>query len=114
MPPIRYFYFVRAIRFILALYILLISVYPCGDGDPCLDEQQAEIGVFDTASHDNEDGDQNLCTPFCNCTCCAAQVQLTDIAFISFDYTHNTELKPPYLLTSVVSGGTSIWQPPRA
>ena len=103
----------KVVRFVLAIYILLMAVYPCSDSKTCLDEQRLGT-VITTADHDHEPQEKDLCTPFCICTCCAAHVQLTASGYSNLlGQLHNTEFATAYLDKPILSSAHSIWQPPR-
>jgi hypothetical protein len=101
-------------RLLFALYILALSVYPCSDKGTCADEQKAGIAVVDTSDHDHTQAEQDICTPLCICSCCAASVQLT-VSYLSMPVRidHDTKLIIPYQEKSLLNLPQSIWQPPK-
>ena len=96
---------------IFATYIAALSVVPCTDGYACSDEETAiTASINDSHSEEEEDA----CSPFCVCTCCATHIQLTytyDIAFSNL--IQNTELITFYVEHTLANKASSIWQPPR-
>ncbi|AZQ59842.1 hypothetical protein EJ994_13935 [Maribacter sp. MJ134] len=53
---------------ILSLYFLALNVVPCGDDGQISDSVTTEFQVdFD---QNQEHGDCELCSPFCQCHCC--------------------------------------------
>ncbi len=55
---------------LLSIYFMTLACLPCSDGGHEHEEQ-----VEYTVSHDGEHEDCNdLCTPFCQCTCCGSIV----------------------------------------
>lgn len=105
---------VKAIRFIFALYVLFLAVYPCSDDQTCVDEQKAGIVLIANEDHNHATNEQDSCTPFCICSCCAAHIQLNQVANITItNLVHNTQLTTLYQEKPVLNKGSSIWQPPR-
>jgi hypothetical protein len=96
------------------MYVIALSVYPCSDGNTCADEiknGQQSIGVSD---HEHSDSEEDLCSPFCICSCCAAHIKLSPISDLNFPtVVHNTKEIIPYLEKQIVFDHNHIWQPPR-
>jgi hypothetical protein len=110
-----YLCIVKVIRFIFALYILYMAVYPCSDSKTCVDERNAGIALVNQANHDHSSSEQDLCTPFCICSCCAAHVQIKCSNYASqVNLPLNTKLIPLYLEKPIINNGVSIWQPPKS
>jgi hypothetical protein len=66
------------------------------------------------SDHNHSEAEQDGCTPFCVCSCCATNIQLnhaTAIALVPF--VHNTKIITPYFDRLVLHGVKSIWQPPK-
>ncbi|HNP94351.1 MAG TPA: hypothetical protein PKJ63_01940 [Cyclobacteriaceae bacterium] len=104
----------KVIRFIFVLYVLFLAVFPCSDSRTSMDEQKGAITFIASEGHNHATGEQDACTPFCICSCCAAQVQLhsgTEISFTNLD--HNTPVTSRYLEKPLLDKTASIWQPPR-
>jgi hypothetical protein len=92
-----------------------MAVYPCSDGATCLDEVKAGIVNADQSDHNHGSAEEDLCTPFCICSCCAAHIQLkTSPSYGAVAPLHNTPLATAYLEKPLLTNGQSIWQPPRA
>lgn len=103
----------KVIRLLFALYILAIAVYPCGDVDTCVDEQKVGIAVVEHENHSTTE--QDACSPFCICSCCASHVQIRGIATLRMtNAIHNTTISTLYIEKPFLENGHSIWQPPRA
>ncbi|MFZ6011664.1 MAG: DUF6660 family protein [Bacteroidota bacterium] len=104
----------KVIRFIFALYVLFLAVYPCSDSNTCVDEQKAGVALIASDDHAHTSNEQDSCTPFCICSCCAAHIQLHKAADISFALLiHNTQLTTLYQEKPLLNTSNSIWQPPR-
>lgn len=108
------FAFVKGIRLIFTLYVFFLAVYPCSDSNTCVDEQKAGMVLIANDDHAHTSNEQDSCTPFCICSCCAAHIQLNQVADITFSILiHNTQLATLYQEKPMLNNGNSIWQPPR-
>src|SRR5690348_13758934 len=101
------------IRLFFALYILFLSVFPCSDRNSCADEKMNGITVVETGTHNHSSSEQDFCSPFCNCACCAVSVQVTIGNVLLPSFSHNTKALIPYQEKSLLNSPHSIWQPPR-
>jgi hypothetical protein len=103
---------VKVIRFIVAVYVLAIVLYPCGDPDTCADELKLGAGI---TAHSNHNADEmDLCSPFCSCSCCAAQIQFKATAFVTnLNQVHSKQLPAYYLDRPELQRCNNIWQPPK-
>lgn len=97
----------KAFYILFCIYFLSLAVMPCGDKEDC-NELIHEQTSQNTGDHQDE-----VCTPFCACSCCATQFVVksfqsvhTQIAEINTIYTVHPESKPS---TAVIP----IWQPPK-
>ncbi len=109
-----YICIVKPIRFILAIYITALTVFPCSDPYTCKDELQKGKQVMSISDHEHSEDEQDVCTPFCICSCCAAHIRLSSASDIDFaGVIHNTKQTIPYLEKLVLSDHNHIWQPPR-
>ena len=104
----------KVIRLLFTIYIMSLTIHPCEDRDICNDELQKREQATSISEHQDADKEQDVCTPFCICSCCAAHIRLTSIANIDFTgVLHNTKETIPYLEKQVLSDYSHIWQPPR-
>lgn len=115
----RIFVLVKWLTTILSLYLLGLSVWPCSDESlPATGQRGFPVLLSaDTAQPGPTHQHEDLCSPFCSCTCCAAtSTMLPDagyppirvpvvirVAVASFFY---KPLRSPEPLTA-------IWQPPQ-
>ena len=104
---------------ILTIYMLALSLIPCGDGGGGFVEIANHIfgvehqHVSDHEQHSNGCGD-DTCTPFCVCNCCSISVNVpTNIDF------HDKHImlvskKLPFDKSNFYPSGfvTSFWHPP--
>jgi len=102
------------VKIILAIYIAALSVYPCSDPYTCKDELQKGEQMVSVSDHEHSDQEQDVCTPFCICSCCAAHIRLSIVSNIDFDgVIHNTKETIPYIERQVLADNNHIWQPPK-
>jgi hypothetical protein len=99
---------------ILSIYLLAVSNIPCADLEVnSAVHQTAQFSADKNHSHDKEN---DLCSPFCVCNCCGAQIlthQVTEMFNFQVVYAIISIQLPTYksIYTSNFFG--SIWQPPQ-
>ncbi len=103
------FAMMRALSFILAIYILALNFVPCEDDNCAVDEK---VCLEEIDIHDTEHAHVDLCSPFCECQCChmhatyntpsntlIASLEISTEVFSHFDSLGNdfttTLLQPP-------------------
>ena len=107
----------KLLNYILSIYLIALSCLPCADMEVSSAAHKAvEISDnHDEKSHNN-DKENDLCSPFCNCNCCGSQIvsyfKITTFSFTPITKSIKTQL-PSY--TSIVTSNFfgSIWQPPQ-
>jgi hypothetical protein len=96
----------------LAIFLLYLSCLPCGDKVEC--SAKAQVKISTSTNHQDHKHSSEACTPFCNCSCCAAsafnapllKVQAAKIYFQSVKFPlHNEDCNTEVFY--------SIWQPPK-
>ena len=99
----------KIFHILFSIYFIALVVVPCSDKDDC--DEVNSTQVSQTTHH--EDRSNEVCSPFCVCSCCAAHFlvkefrpTLNQIAIISTVYTIHKESKTSAAITS-------IWQPPK-
>jgi hypothetical protein len=98
-----------AFRLIFALYILSLAIMPCADGYTDAGSSTVVVATSPSGHHE-----QDLCAPFCICTCCASPIQLNYLAEVRCSlYQYNPKFITLYVIDPVVDQTASIWQPPR-
>lgn len=105
---------------IFTIYMLALSLVPCGDGGGGIVEIANHFfgiehqDISDHDQHSNDCGD-DLCTPFCICSCCSSALD-TPAKFALLVITSPTI---PRTITSFVPNfffsnyHYSVWQPPK-
>jgi hypothetical protein len=105
---------------ILTIYMIALSLIPCGDGGGGIVEIVNHFmgvehqHVSDHEQHSNGCGD-DTCTPFCVCSCCSITTSIPANASFTSGYFTLIYQKLPSFKSNFYSSGflTSIWQPPR-
>ncbi|MFZ5973770.1 MAG: DUF6660 family protein [Bacteroidota bacterium] len=99
-------------NFIFALYIGFVACYPCSDETTCVDEVRTGTEIT-ISNHKHYPNEVDLCSPFCICSCCSAQIAQPEY----FQFQVYTPGFPDTnsALTShfIKSVSYSIWQPPK-
>lgn len=104
---------VKVIRFVFALYVLFLAVFPCSDVRSQSREDTIEAISLIQTSQEN-DLQEDICTPFCICACCATHIKVTaSTGPNGSGVIHNTKAKIPYVENMVSFDSNNIWQPPR-
>lgn len=108
-----------AIR-IFTIYMLILSLSPCGDGGSGIVELTKHYfgiehnHISDHEQHSKGCGD-DTCTPFCVCSCCSMSIDLpTKIPYFvkhpSTKLVKFTSLETDFTMSSYI---LSIWHPPK-
>ncbi len=99
-----------------SFHLMVVSLLPCSDGrNEC--NNPAQLSQVEQATDHNHGNDHNdVCSPFCTCTCCNI------IAGFALQHNKAIDLKPgltgtlqyPSHPTSFISAYFgNIWQPPK-
>ena len=100
--------------YIMAFYILVLSVVPCSDvHNDCKDKKsKTEL----TQNHDHKQDKDDHCSPFCTCTCCATSVVAIDFTLFQikkptdFTISQKVAIRNFSFLSNFFG---NIWQPPK-
>ncbi len=66
-------YSMRFISYILATYMLVLALLPCTDGMAIsYSDCSSALSSIDYSEHHSEHDHEDLCTPFCVCSCCGS------------------------------------------
>lgn len=99
---------------LLSIYLLALSNMPCADMEVnSIAHKKAQFASEANHSHDK---DNDLCSPFCACNCCGAQVlSYQSVITFNFPLANSIILSPLPVYTSVFASNFygSIWQPPQ-
>lgn len=101
----------RYFTFTLSLYILVLSLVPCGDINDCNNPENIITVNFDHNGHKHE---SESCSPFCICSCCGTSI-LNLIEFIEYrQITQGYSQKiSTFIPTFIPAVYLKIWQPPK-
>ena len=96
----------------MAFLVLGLSVMPCADiGIPVNDgKAKTELAKSNTQKGDTQQDD---CSPFCTCNCCAGFSINHFIASIAYIFPYESTAKAAHLPSSVFDVALPIWQPPQ-
>lgn len=102
---------------IFSIYLVALSCLPCDDVEL---NSAAHKTVEITSNHDeksnNHDKENDLCSPFCSCSCCGSQIvsffKITTLSFNIVSKNIRTKL-PSYTPKFISNFYGSIWQPPQ-
>ncbi len=97
----------RAFYIIFCFYFILLAVIPCGDEGEC-NEVKHEQTSQNSGDHENE-----ICTPFCVCSCCATHFVVKPFQTI---HTQIAEINSKYIVhpeSEISTAVIVIWQPPK-
>ncbi|HTN47225.1 MAG TPA: DUF6660 family protein [Flavipsychrobacter sp.] len=101
---------------ILAVMILVLSCIPCTDTEG-FTIQRGDVAAVQKAdvNPDQSSEHQDLCSPFCQCACCAIAFALPIPAIpqVSFRVSVPEQLFASYLQQKPVGIAVPVWQPPR-
>ncbi|MEZ0612350.1 DUF6660 family protein [Fibrella sp. WM1] len=116
---VRTFAAVKWLTTILAIYLMMLSLWPCADEAmttrvPVTTDVVVAAPPSHPASHQH---DHDQCTPFCTCSCCAATIT----AIPRFSYSLGPAVRFVaittdgfcYAPTRWVAPPATIWQPPQ-
>lgn len=102
------------ITIILSVYLMALSNMPCADME--VNSAAHKTARFSSEDNHSHDKDNDLCSPFCACNCCGAQV-LSYQTTVTFDFSVVNPIisiqLPNYNSVFASSFYGSIWQPPQ-
>lgn len=105
---------------IFAIYLLTLSIIPCGDNGGGIIEVlnqwfNAEHEYFSDHQHHNNTCGDDSCAPFCICSCCSINTSIpTGIGFICKEWASiSITILPRYFNCYLSEYLTSVWQPPK-
>ena len=102
------------IAIVLSLYLTVLSNMPCADVE--VGSAMHKTAQFSSEANHSHDKDNDLCSPFCACNCCGAQI-LTFQYSVSYDFpaahTIISTSLPNYISVFTSNFYGSIWQPPQ-
>ena len=105
---------------IFAIYMLVLSVVPCGDGGGGIVEIANHLfGIEqqDDPGHEQHSGtcDDDLCSPFCICSCCSMVFDIIKKMPFQIKMPASAIKEKPSFVPNISPSiyYSSFWQPPR-
>ncbi|TDP03328.1 DUF6660 family protein [Flavobacterium sp. 245] len=99
---------------LLSIYLMALSNMPCADME--VNSAMHKTAQFSSEENHSHDKDNDLCSPFCVCNCCGAQV-LSYQPSITFEFSKSCSkiavALPTYNSVFISDFYGSIWQPPQ-
>lgn len=108
-----YFAAMNFFSFIMAVLVLVLSVFPCADRANERNDNYTQFSI--SAQHNQQENhDQNdICTPFCSCTCCTCtsinHFIVSATSLMIFDCLNYSTFLPARLFDF----SPPVWQPPQ-
>ncbi len=100
----------KFLAFIMAVIVLAMSVMPCADGTTAMCKIKTE---FKKASHQQDNPNSNVCSPFCQCSCCVGfTISHFPSSFTSIAVTVNKQISS-FVPSEVIDIPLPVWQPPQ-
>ncbi|WP_394351247.1 DUF6660 family protein [Sediminibacterium roseum] len=103
----------RITVFILTFIVLGLSLLPCADRGNAMKAGKANTEITAQTNHEENQGNNDLCPPFCHCGCCANVFIKT--SFLSLEMPPQIYINkiPSYLPGDITGISLPIWQPPQ-
>jgi len=102
----------KIIAFIMAFLVLALNVIPCADTVNAANESKSKMVVAKSNSQ-KSDPQQDDCSPFCSCTCCAGFSVNHSVASIAAIISYEERYQTAYLPADIIEISLPIWQPPQ-
>lgn len=98
---------------IFSIYILFLSIAPCGDERNCNEFAETHTNVTANTAQDASHQDE-VCSPFCMCACCGCQGFHLEPFSGSIALVQTADKKiTPHQSEFVSQFSANIWQPPK-
>jgi len=94
----------------MAIYMLSLVLMPCSDNCDT-DSHNFPLTIQTAQEHHEQDND--MCSPFCICTCCATSISITQYQTDLFTLAYSPETFPSYEESGYSAFAADFWQPPR-
>ena len=101
--------------FVFSIFLLSLSVYPCSENDNC--EKKTKSELSENHNSQNQQQENEHCTPFCNCSHCPASVFYQNVFPYNFKEKtikcESNKLITFYTFIYTQKIADKIWQPPK-
>ncbi|MFV5689604.1 DUF6660 family protein [Flavobacterium sp. ZT3R25] len=104
----------RIVNFILSIYFIILSFMPCVDIEY---NNDSNSGITILEHEQKQDNHQEICSPFCICSCCGQQIVFHDSDSFSIPAQPVSQAgkeRTFYIQKFVSNFNGTIWQPPKA
>jgi hypothetical protein len=98
--------------FIMAFLMLALPVLPCADNDEAHDDR-AKTAIVKQNDQQREQEHNDICSPFCHCTCCAGFSIYHIFTASTSLVLSNRKAYTSYLPDDLIGNSSAIWQPPQ-
>jgi hypothetical protein len=102
----------KLFAFLMAFLVLALSIMPCADRGDALSSSKAKTELAKKANPQS-DPQQDDCTPFCHCTCCACFSINHTVATIGILPVYSAQSQTAHLPSNLIDVALPIWQPPQ-
>ena len=102
----------KIIAFLMAVMVIAQSIMPCTDMPNTIANKMANANISDSGNkHDHSTSD--VCSPFCQCSCCAGFFINHFIAVVSSDLPLQSPAIAAHLPFNTLDISLPVWQPPQ-
>jgi hypothetical protein len=98
----------KLVGYILAFYVITLSVVPCCSFDSCPDDKTEQ-----NSRHDQQDGDCGNCSPFFTCSGCITGAFTIEPLNVQSASSVSSKIFTGYIESSVPDIHYDFWQPPK-
>ncbi|MBB3971266.1 DUF6660 family protein [Mucilaginibacter phyllosphaerae] len=103
----------KYLAIVFSIYMTLLSLMPCQDK-----EDIASNFIFSTSFHSShsakEHSGQEVCPPFCTCSCCSTARTLTSKPLTIVFFKIVESQYPDSKISALQDQPLSVWQPPQS
>jgi hypothetical protein len=102
----------KLFAFLMAFLILTLGIIPCADAEGGAYDGKAKTELSKT-NHPQDDQQQDDCSPFCHCTCCAGSFINRYIPGFNITLHYKSKLSNCFSPSELKEISLPIWQPPQ-
>ncbi|WP_091156307.1 DUF6660 family protein [Mucilaginibacter pineti] len=102
----------KYLAFLFSLYFTLLAILPCQDRE----DNMASVvhATIQTTHSGNDHAGQEVCPPFCTCTCCSTARNLVSKPVSGLFFKVVDRQYPDSKIPAVQEQSMAIWQPPQS
>lgn len=102
----------KIIAFIMAFLVLALSLMPCADTDNAGNDSNAKT-LVSKSNQQRDNPQQDDCSPFCQCSCCAGFCINHSNAPIVIADPGESKTQIAFLPAGILDIALPVWQPPQ-